>query len=382
MTATITLPMTDVAEIVAPNQVIDTPKMVVDETILQTNIDEMQSVASSFGVALRPHIKTHKSARIALRQIAAGAVGITCAKLGEAEAMVADANGSITDVLIAFPTLGEPKIKRLLALMERARVIVGVDSREAAAQLSAAMAAEDRRLEVYIEVDTGQHRSGILAGSAAVQLGLEIARMPGLRLIGVFSHEGHANTQPKETIAEVATSAGETLVETAEELRRRGVGIEEISVGSTPAAAITPAVRGVTEMRPGTYVFRDTAGFRYGIFGPERCAARVVATVVSHAAPDRCIVDAGAKTLSLDKGPGHPGHGYIVGHPGAVIHALSEEHGWVQIPDDDSGLAIGDRIEIIPNHICPAINLHDELVIVRDGFVVDTWPVTARGKIR
>ena len=382
MTATITPSIADVAEIVAPDQTIDTPTMVVDEKIMQTNIDEMQALASSFGVALRPHIKTHKSAPIALRQIAAGAVGITCAKLGEAEAMVEAGEGVIDDVLIAYPTLGETKVKRLLALMERARVIVAVDSREAAAQLSAGMAAEERQLEVYIEVDTGQHRSGVMAGNPAVELGLEVERMPGLRLIGVFSHEGHANSQPKQSIAQVATAAGESLVETAEELRRHGVGIEVISVGSTPAAAITPAVHGVTEMRPGTYVFRDTAGFRYGIFGPERCAARVVATVVSHAAPDRCIVDAGAKTLSLDTGPGHPGHGYIVGHPGAIIHALSEEHGWVQIPDDDPGFAIGDRVEIIPNHICPAINLHDELVIVRDGRVIDTWPVTARGRIR
>jgi len=376
MTATISPP---VAQIVAPDQVIDTPAMVIDETIMQTNIDKMQSLASSLGVALRPHIKTHKTPRIALRQIAAGAVGITCAKLGEAEAMV---DGGIHDVLIAFPTLGEPKIARLLNLMERARVIVGVDSHDAAAQLSPAMAARDRRLEVYIEVDTGQHRSGVAAGGPAVQLGLEIARMPGLRLTGVFSHEGHANTQPKETIAEVARAAGESLVETAEELRRHGVGIEVVSAGSTPAAAITPTVPGVTEMRPGTYVFRDTTGFRYGIYGPERCAARVEATVVSHAAPDRCILDAGSKTLSLDKSPGHPGHGYIVGHPGAVIHALSEEHGWVEIPLDDPGFAIGGRVEVIPNHICPAINLHDELVIVRDGDVVDTWPVTARGKIR
>jgi D-serine deaminase-like pyridoxal phosphate-dependent protein len=244
------------------------------------------------------------------------------------------------------------------------------------------MSRAERVLDVYIEVDTGQHRSGVAAGPDAVKLGLEIARHPGLRLAGVFSHEGHANTKPRETIAEVAVAAGQALVETAEELRRQGVPVEEVSVGSTPAAAYTPGVAGVTEMRPGTYVFRDTAGFRYGVFGVDRCAARVVATVVSHAAPDRCIIDAGAKTLSLDKGPGHPGHGYIVGHPGATIYSLSEEHGWVQIPEDDPGFAIGDRIEVIANHICPAINLHDELVIVRDGFVVDTWRVAARGKIR
>jgi D-serine deaminase-like pyridoxal phosphate-dependent protein len=376
MTATLTA--TD-REIVAPDQMLDTPVMVVDETIMQTNIDEMQSLANSLGVKLRPHIKTHKTPQIALRQIAAGAVGITCAKLGEAEVMV---DAGIKDVLIAYPTIGETKIKRLLALQERARVIVGVDSHDAADQLARAMTRAERVLDVYIEVDTGQHRSGVPVGAEAVKLGLEVARHPGLRLVGIFSHEGHANTKPKEAIAEVAVAAGEALVETAEELRRQGVPLEEVSVGSTPAAAYTPGVTGVTEMRPGTYVFRDTSGFTYGIFGVDRCAARVVATVVSHAAPDRCIIDAGAKTLAMDKGPGHPGHGYIVGHPGAIIHSLSEEHGWVQIGADDPGFTIGERVEVIANHICPAINLHDELVIVRDGVVVDTWPVAARGKIR
>ncbi|MCC6792440.1 MAG: alanine racemase [Thermomicrobiales bacterium] len=365
-------------EIVSPDQILDTPVMVVDETIMQTNIDEMQALANSLGVNLRPHIKTHKTPQIALRQIAAGAVGITCAKLGEAEVMV---DGGVRDVLIAYPTIGELKIKRLLALQERARVIVGVDSHEAADQLSSAMSQAERVLDVYIEVDTGQHRSGVAAGEAAVNLGLEIARHPGLRLVGLFSHEGHANTQPPESIGDVAVAAGQALVATAEELRRQGVPISEVSVGSTPAAPYTATVPGITEMRPGTYVFRDTSGFRYGVHGPARCAARVVATVVSHAAPDRCIIDAGAKTLALDKGPGHPGHGYIVGHPGAIIHALSEEHGWVQIPEDDPGFTIGQRVEVIANHICPAVNLHDNLVIVRDGVVVDTWKVAARGKI-
>ena len=366
-------------EIVAPDQILDTPCMVVDESIMQMNIDEMQSMANSFGVSLRPHIKTHKTPQIALRQIAAGAVGITCAKLGEAEVM---ADAGIDDILIAFPTVGPIKIKRLLTLMERARIIVAIDSREAANELSAAMIAAERTLEVYIEVDTGQHRSGVLAGSLTTRFGLDVARLSGLRLIGVFSHEGHANTQAPDAIAGVAISAGQALVETADELRRQGVGISVVSVGSTPAAALTPSVPGITEMRPGTYVFKDTTAFRYGIYGPDRCAARVVASVVSHAAADRCIVDAGSKTLALDKSYGHPGHGYIIGHPGALIHALSEEHGWVEIPAGDPGFTIGQRVEIIPNHISPAVNLMDDLSIVRDGHVTDIWKVAARGKIR
>jgi D-serine deaminase-like pyridoxal phosphate-dependent protein len=365
--------------IVAPNQLIDTPSMVVDEEILHTNIAEMASLAASMGVNLRPHIKTHKTPEIARLQIGAGAIGVTCAKIGEAEVMV---DAGMDDVLLAYPTVGQIKIRRLMSLMERARMIVALDSREAAEALSDAMAAEDRTLEVYVEVDTGQHRAGVLSGENAVDLALDLARMPGLRLIGVMSHEGHANTQPPETIEEVALDAGQKLVETAERIRRKGVDISVVSVGSTPAASYTPTVHGVTEMRPGTYVFKDTTAFRYGIYGPDRCAARIVATVVSHPAPDRCVVDAGSKTLALDMSKGHPGHGYILGHPNAVIERLSEEHGVVVLPPEDERIAIGDRVEIIPNHICPSVNLMDELVIVRDGLVIDTWRVAARGKIR
>ncbi len=365
--------------IVAPNQQIDTPSMVVDEEIMHRNIAEMSALAKSHGVNLRPHIKTHKTPEIARLQIGAGAVGITCAKIGEAEVMV---DAGIVDVLLAYPTIGEIKIRRLMALMERARMIVAIDSHEAAEALSDAMAAQDRALDVYVEVDTGQHRAGQLAGEQAVHLALEVARMPGLRLIGVMSHEGHANQQPPETIESVAIDAGRKLVDTAETIRAHGVDISVVSVGSTPAAAYTPTVHGVTEMRPGTYVFKDTTAFRYGIYGPDRCAARIVATVVSHTSRDHCIVDAGSKTLALDLSKGHPGHGYLIGQPGAVIGPLSEEHGVVKLSLDDPDLKIGDQVEIIPNHICPSVNLMDELVIVRDGQVIDTWKVAARGKIR
>ena len=197
-----------------------------------------------------------------------------------------------------------------------------------------------------------------------------------------MSHEGQANVAPPDQIERVALAAGRALVDTAERIRAHGVAISVVSVGSTPAASYTPTVPGVTEMRPGTYVFKDTTAFRYGIYGPDRCAARILATVVSHPAPDRAIVDAGSKTLALDKSSGHPGHGYIVGHEGAVIDRLSEEHGVVILPSDDPGLCIGERVEIIPNHVCPSVNLLDELCIVRNGRVTDVWTIAARGKVR
>jgi D-serine deaminase-like pyridoxal phosphate-dependent protein len=365
--------------ILSPDVVLDTPSMLVDETLMEQNISEMQALANSFGAQLRPHIKTHKTPQIALRQISHGARGITCAKLGEAEVMI---EAGVEDVLMAYPVVTEIKINRLLALMERARMIVALDSLDAAEALSAAMSRNDRSLDVYVEVNTGQDRAGQIAGDDAVKLALDIARMPGLDVIGIMTHEGQTHTLAADKIAEGAREAGEKLVATAAAIRRAGLPITEVSVGSTPSSMYTPSVGGITEMRPGTYVFRDTTGFLYGLYGPDRCAARVLATVVSHPAKDRMIVDAGSKTLALDKSHGHPGHGYIIGHPGSIIDRLSEEHGVVIIPEDDPGFTIGQRVEIIPNHICPSVNLLDELNILRDGQVIDVWPIAGRGKVR
>jgi D-serine deaminase-like pyridoxal phosphate-dependent protein len=366
--------------ILGPSEVVDTPVMAVDLAVLQRNLDAMAALAREYGVALRPHAKTHKCAEIARMQIEAGAVGLTCAKLGEAEVLVD--RGGVEDVLIAYPIVGAPKIRRLLALMERAHLTVALDSREAAAALAAAVEAAGKSLDVYIEVNTGQDRAGARAGDEAVNLALDVARLPGLRVAGVMTHEGHAGFSAPEVIAETAEHAGNALVETAERIRAAGVPIEHVSVGSTPSSWYTPKVAGVTEMRPGTYVFNDNNAFRHGRIGPGDCAGRVVTTVVSRPAQDRAVIDAGSKALALDPSPSHPGHGYVVGHPRATIARLSEEHGVVVLPPDEPGFAIGDRVEVIPNHICPAVNLTDELVVVRDGRIVDTWPVAARGKVR
>ena len=183
----------DARTILSPSAVLDTPSMLVDEKLMEQNISEMQALANSFGAQLRPHIKTHKTPQIALRQIAAGARGITCAKLGEAEVM---ADGGITDILMAYPVVTDLKIKRLLALMERIRMIIAVDSIEAAEGLSSAMTRNERTLEIYIEVNTGANRAGQLAGDDAVKLALDIARLPGLQVIGIMTHEGQANSFP------------------------------------------------------------------------------------------------------------------------------------------------------------------------------------------
>jgi D-serine deaminase-like pyridoxal phosphate-dependent protein len=366
--------------IVAGEQALDTPLIAVDLDLLERNIAEMASLAASYGVSLRPHAKTHKSPHIARMQLDAGAVGLTCAKLGEAEVLVDQ--GGVTDMLIAYPIVGDIKIQRLLRLLDRARVVVAVDTYQAAAPLSEAVSARERTLDIYLEVNTGQDRAGARAGQEAVELAVAIASLPGLRLTGVMTHEGHAGFSAPDDIATIAENAGQALVDTADRIRGQGISLTHVSVGSTPASWFTPRVAGITEMRPGTYVFNDNSAFRHGRIGPDRCAARVVATVVSRPAPDRAIVDAGSKALALDPSPSHPGHGYIVGHPGATIVRLSEEHGVVAIPPGETGFEVGDRVEIIPNHICPAVNLTDELIMVRNGHVVDRWPVAARGKVR
>jgi D-serine deaminase-like pyridoxal phosphate-dependent protein len=366
--------------IVSPTVEIDTPALVVSEEILHRNIASMAAFGRSVGVNLRPHIKTHKTVQIARLQVAAGAIGVTCAKVGEAEVMVEQAG--IQDVLLAYPTIGEPKVRRLLPLMEKARIVVAVDSLEAATMMSSAFSRHDRHLDVMLEINTGQNRSGVLVGDDAVQAAIAISRMPNLHLVGVMTHEGHANSADPADIEAIAIAAGEAIVDTAERIRGHGIELPTVSVGSTPAAFYTPTVAGVTEMRPGTYVFNDNSAFRYGRLGVDDCAARFVATVVSRPAPDRAVLDTGSKSLAMDPSKSHPGHGYVVGHPNVVISKLSEEHGVCEIPEGEEGFNVGDRVEVIPNHICPTVNLMNELLIARDGQIIDTWKVAARGMVR
>ncbi|MGB3306063.1 MAG: alanine racemase [Thermomicrobiales bacterium] len=366
--------------ILNPDTDIDTPALVVSEEILHRNIAEMAAFAKSVGVNLRPHIKTHKTTQIARLQLAAGAIGVTCAKVGEAEVMVEQAG--VEDVLIAYPTIGEHKFRRIVALMERARIIVAVDSLEAANAMSRSMRNYDRILDVSIEVNTGQNRSGMRAGDEAVAFALEIARLPNLRIAGIMTHEGHVNSAEPGGIEPAALAAGREMVDTAEKIRSHGIEVPIVSVGSTPAAMYTPTVPGITEMRPGTYVFNDNSTFRHGRIGVEQCAARFVATIVSRHSATHAVLDTGSKSLAMDPSKSHPGHGYIVGHPDVIISKLSEEHGVCEVPEGETGFELGDRVEIIPNHICPTVNLMNELFIARDGKIVDTWPVAARGMVR
>lgn len=361
---------------------LDTPSLVVDLDVVADNIAEMAEVARRHGVRLRPHAKTHKMPELAKLQLAAGAAGITCAKLGEAEVM---ADAGCTDILIAYPLWGELKLRRLRALRERARVRVSLDSVEIAEGLGKLGRETGSPIEVLVEVDTGHHRLGRPPGRPTVDLVRQIAGVPGIEVIGLLTHGGHAyRSRSPEELEAVARREGADLVETAELCAREGITLAEISVGSTPTARHVAGVAGVTEIRPGTYIFNDAAMMRLGVATERTVAARVISSVVSRPAHDRIVVDAGTKCLTSD-GVGTPDWIVAAGRPDVHFEFLTEEHGVARLgpsgaPADD--LAIGDRLAILPSHVCPVVNLFDSAYGVRGGEVTETLTIAGRGKVR
>ncbi|ARU61937.1 hypothetical protein CBW65_13530 [Tumebacillus avium] len=364
----------------------DTPQVVVHRGRLQDNIASMAAFARQHGVQVRPHVKTHKTWEIFAMQQAAGAVGLTCAKLGEAEVFL---QRGVKSVLVAYPLVGTRKLERLFELMTRfpaAEVQTIVDSPERAAELAQAAAAQGVELPVWVKVDSGLRRVGVSPGAPAAELVREVRKLSGLRLLGLLTHAGHAyGAASYEQVAEIGAAEAGCLLETAELLAAEGVTGLGISVGSTPTVKVSGAVPGVTEIRPGNYVFYDATQVRLGVATPEQCALRVLTRVVARPEAGRIVIDAGAKTLALDKGAhgsdAVAGHGLIVGHEGAVIERLSEEHGVVRIAED-SPIRVGDVLEIIPNHSCPVANLTDELTAIGEDGSLETWNVIARGKMR
>lgn len=359
---------------------IDTPLLLLDLDVLERNLRDMQDLATSAGVALRPHWKTHKCAEIARRQIEFGAVGGTVAKTSEAEAFLA---ARFDDVLVATPVIEPEKIRRLLAARHAARLTVLIESAEGLRQWAAAGAAAVGEglppVQAMLEVDTGMHRTGVAPGEEAVPLARAIDEMEGVRLRGVMTHAGHAyGASSPEEIARIGREEGEQLVKTAEAIRAAGLRCDVVSVGSTPTAPHAARVKGVTEIRPGNYAFHDGIQVALGVATEEQCALTVLATVTARPAPDRVILDAGAKTLSTDRGAiGVAGFGRILG-TGDVVTRLSEEHGIVAV-DPSAPYRIGDRVRVVPNHTCVTTNLHDRLQTARRTHPGDVWSLIARG---
>jgi D-serine deaminase-like pyridoxal phosphate-dependent protein len=361
---------------------LDTPEVVLDLDAVRTNIARAAAQARAAGVELRPHTKTHKLPQIARLQLDAGAAGVQVAKLGEAEVM---ADAGIEDILVGYPLVGEQKLARLADLAERAAISVTVDSQDVALGVSRVARARGLTIRVLLEVDTGMHRLGALPGREAGELAERVAALEGIELVGVFTHEGHVYTQAHDDAEreQMTLTACRAAVETAEEIRSRGIGAEVVSVGSAGTFRFAIRAPGVTEVRPGTYVFNDRSQLAQGAVGPADLAAFVVTTVVARPAPDRVVVDAGSKVLTSDRMlvPDPPAtFGSVCGHDWEVVR-LSEEHGVVAVgPEAD--VRIGDRLAIVPNHVCPAINLASYVTVAEGGRFTDRWPVAARGRVQ
>jgi D-serine deaminase-like pyridoxal phosphate-dependent protein len=357
---------------------LETPAVLVDLDVVERNVNAMADRARRHGVRLRPHAKTHKLPEIGRMQLAAGATGIALAKTSEAEVF---ARAGFDDIFIAYPVVGADKGRRLLEMSDRVRLAVGVDSEEGARTLSEAFGQARRTLDVMLKVDVGLHRAGV-APEAAVEVARRIVALPALRLRGVFTHAGHAYLEDTaQGVAEVGRHEGRTLAATGRALREAGIEVEEVSVGSTPTAPHAMAEHGVTECRPGNYVYHDASQVGLGTCTIEDCAMTVLATVVSAPAADRAVLDAGSKTLSSDPlRPKAGGYGWILGRR-SRIDRLSEEHGVVRIEPGET-LRVGERVRVLPNHACVVSNLHDVLVGVRGERVEAELAVAARGRVR
>ncbi len=357
---------------------IETPEVMIDLDTLQRNIDRMATVVQGKGMGLRPHVKTHKIPQIAALQLAAGAVGLTVATIGEAEIFV---DHGATDLFIAYPLWVTPHhARRLIQLSATARVAVGTDSVEATRAMGKALSGAADRIEILVEIDSGHHRSGV-SPSAAVEVARSAAEA-GLRVSGVFTFPGHSYAPGMPVSA--ADQEQEALAEAARLVGAAGFEVSRISGGSTPTATLT-RTSAATEVRPGVYVFGDAQQLELGRCTLDDIALTIVSTVVSRHegdahAPRRVILDAGSKVIGSDRPAWATGFGRLADHPEARISALSEHHATVSWPDGTQLPALGERLRVIPNHVCLTMNLVDEVTVLSSGVVVDRWRVAARGK--
>lgn len=346
-----------------------TPAAVIDMDRVERNIARVQAACDAAGVANRPHIKTHKSPELAKLQIEAGARGITCQKLGEAEVM---ADAGIDDILISYNLLGDEKMARLGALRSRINVTVAADNPVVVADLTKAAAIAGRSLPVVVECDTGRKRAGVETPAEAIELTRIISTSPGLSFAGFMLYPTETGWPQAQIFFDEALAG------------IRALGLDEptiVSTGGTPNLKNLGQLRGATEHRPGTYIYNDRMQMAADVAMLDDCALHIYATVVSRAAPERGILDAGSKTLTADSG-GLDGFGLILEHPEAKIARFAEEHGFLDLSRSNTRPNIGDVVRIVPNHVCVVVNMLDEVVMVRGDEIVGMLPVAARGKLR
>jgi D-serine deaminase-like pyridoxal phosphate-dependent protein len=382
---------------------ISTPAVLIDRTKVLSNIDRMQAAATARGIRLRPHTKTHKSPVVAKWQIDAGAAGICCAKLGEAEVF---ADAGIADIRIPYP-LNPSNALRVIALLDRTRLSFIVDHPVVARRWSEAMTRAGKNVEVLVKVDVGFHRCGIDPDTRdTLKVIHEMASLPGLSFRGLLSHAGQAyHAHSEDELRRVAEAEARTMHDLAARCRAGGLAVDEVSLGATPPARYSLQQDGFTEFRPGNYVYFDRTQVALGAATVDDCALTVLATVVSKPAADRVILDSGSKTLTNDGARGFtpsPGYGLIL-RPGTgsrepgtgsrepgtgrlhsdtnlLIERLSEEHATVRVVNGTTTLEPGDRVRILPNHSCVVSNLVDQAWLVDDDRV-EPLAIAARGRI-
>lgn len=362
---------------------LDTPCLLIDLGQAEKNIMDMQKRADMLGVNLRPHTKTHKMPYFAKKQVEAGACGIAVAKIGEAEVM---ADNGITDILIANEIVGIQKYRRLLGLHERITVRSGVDNTFQIDQIEEVFAQSEKPYEVLIELEVGEERSGVAGDQELVRLVEYIKARKHVVLKGIFSHEGHCYKAPdRETCKALAEESYRRTIQAAELIRRCGVEIDIVSIGATPSIMNGAFLDGITELRLGTYVFMDMGQSR-AIGDYSGCAASVLATVISKPTDTRVVLDTGTKALVMqNRSQGicaTGGYGCVKGDESVVICNMFDEHGLIENREFHDRTALGEKIEIIPSHICPTVNLYDEAVLVDQGKVLGTVPVLCRGRTK
>jgi D-serine deaminase-like pyridoxal phosphate-dependent protein len=374
---------------------LQTPAVLVERSRAIANIQRMQRAAAAAGMALRPHAKTHKSPLVAGWQIEAGAVGVCCAKLGEAEVF---AEAGIADIRVPYP-LQPSQAARVLALQRRVRLSFVVDHLDVARGWSEAMTAAGASADVLVKVDVGFHRCGIAPdASTAVPFLQAVAQLPGVRLRGILSHAGQAyHAHEDAELDRLARAEAAIMSALAREARAAGVAIAEISAGTTPTwrYSLPLGAAAFTEYRPGNYVYFDRTMVGLGAATHDDCALTVIATVVSAPAADRVVLDSGSKTLAADAARGFApaaGHGDVfrdlVARPGAqpdphlIVERLSEEHATVRVRAGADALVPGDRVRVLPNHACVVSNLVDRAWLVDGSEVVGELPIAARGRIQ
>lgn len=356
---------------------LETPAVLVDLDIMEANIARLADYGRRHDLRLRPHTKTHKIPAIARMQIESGCQGITVAKVGEAEVMAA---AGLDDILVAYPIFGEAKLKRLATLATKKRITVAIDNVATAEAISQAAQAAGSTMDLLVEIDVGMRRCGVATPEDAEILAKAIIKLPGVQFAGLNLYPGHIWMPPAEQSIQMGQVA-EKLAAVLHRLSRSGIECRIVSGGSTPTAYQSHLIAGLTEIRPGTYVFNDRNTVGAGACSLADCALRVLVTVVSNAVPGRTIVDGGSKTFSSDRWltGGREGFGLVIEYPEILVESLSEEHGQLDISQSSHQPRIGERFSILPNHVCACVNMHDRIWYHRKGLVEGFWKVEARG---